>query len=370
MKIIIRRPRRPILAPPRRPSRPRASPVASRASRARDDARARARDAHLFVRASLFRVSDSTTLEPRRSVRARVASRVASFTTRSAVDRSKSRASSIVVDARATTCARASGGAAAVDALAKPSFTRLRIIRSIRRCSEESRSRAIDRTRFSRDRWSVDRDRRAIDGASIDPRRRRRATNARRRSRRSAFTPRASIARHGGRKEQAHVQGQEGREEESVRARRDRERPRGDARGDGKRIDRRDGRKRDAGRRRRRATPGGVTDAREARGRARRRETVDQNRDRRWGARRARERAGGGRGGGGRRRDRCAFRACGMTMGRRLTPSVRSSRSVDPFTKKDWYDIKAPSMFSVRNIGKTLVSRTQGTKVGRARDEG
>ena len=70
------------------------------------------------------------------------------------------------------------------------------------------------------------------------------------------------------------------------------------------------------------------------------------------------------------RRDRCAFRACGTTMGRRLTPSVRSSRSVDPFTKKDWYDIKAPSMFSVRNIGKTLVSRTQGTKVGRARDEG
>ena len=361
MKIIIRRPRRPILAPPRRPSRPRASPVASRASRARDDARARARDAHLFDRASLFRVSDSTTLEPRRSVRARVASRVASFTTRSAVDRSKSRASSIVVDARATTCARASGGPAAGDALAKPSLRIIRIIRSIRRCSEESRSRAIDRTRFSRDRWRVDRP--ETSPPRDEP-------NARRRSRRSAFTPRASIARHGGRKEQAHVQGQEGREEESVRARRDRERPRGDARGDGKRIDRRDGRKRDAGRRRRRATPGGVTDAREARGRARRRETVDQNRDRRWGARRARERAGGGRGGGGRRRDRCAFRACGMTMGRRLTPSVRSSRSVDPFTKKDWYDIKAPSMFSVRNIGKTLVSRTQGTKVGRARDEG
>ena len=38
-------------------------------------------------------------------------------------------------------------------------------------------------------------------------------------------------------------------------------------------------------------------------------------------------------------------------------------RSVDPFAKKDWYDIKAPSVFSVRNVGKTLVSRTQGTKV-------
>ena len=34
--------------------------------------------------------------------------------------------------------------------------------------------------------------------------------------------------------------------------------------------------------------------------------------------------------------------------------------SVDPFTKKDWYDVKAPAMFAVRNIGKTLVTRTQG----------
>lgn len=38
-------------------------------------------------------------------------------------------------------------------------------------------------------------------------------------------------------------------------------------------------------------------------------------------------------------------------------------RSVDPFSKKDWYDVKAPSSFTHRNVGKTLVSRTQGTKV-------
>jgi ribosomal protein S3AE len=45
-----------------------------------------------------------------------------------------------------------------------------------------------------------------------------------------------------------------------------------------------------------------------------------------------------------------------------LTP-LRAGRRVDPFSKKDWYEVKAPSMFSSRNVGKTLVTRTQGTKV-------
>lgn len=35
----------------------------------------------------------------------------------------------------------------------------------------------------------------------------------------------------------------------------------------------------------------------------------------------------------------------------------------DPFLKKEWYDIKAPSVFSTRQCGKTLVTRTQGTKI-------
>jgi len=35
----------------------------------------------------------------------------------------------------------------------------------------------------------------------------------------------------------------------------------------------------------------------------------------------------------------------------------------DIFLKKEWYDIKAPSVFSVRSCGKTLVTRTQGTKI-------
>jgi small subunit ribosomal protein S3Ae len=38
-------------------------------------------------------------------------------------------------------------------------------------------------------------------------------------------------------------------------------------------------------------------------------------------------------------------------------------KAVDPFAKKDWYDIKAPNVFAVKNVGKTLVTRTQGTKI-------
>ncbi|CAE7111538.1 unnamed protein product [Rhizoctonia solani] len=35
---------------------------------------------------------------------------------------------------------------------------------------------------------------------------------------------------------------------------------------------------------------------------------------------------------------------------------------VDPFSRKDWYDLKAPSMFDTRNVGKTLVNKSQGLK--------
>jgi hypothetical protein len=38
---------------------------------------------------------------------------------------------------------------------------------------------------------------------------------------------------------------------------------------------------------------------------------------------------------------------------------------VDPFTRKEWYDVKAPSFFEVRNVGKTLVNKTQGLKIAK-----
>jgi len=34
---------------------------------------------------------------------------------------------------------------------------------------------------------------------------------------------------------------------------------------------------------------------------------------------------------------------------------------VDPFSKKEWYDIKAPAVFVNRNVGKTPVNRSTGT---------
>ena len=36
---------------------------------------------------------------------------------------------------------------------------------------------------------------------------------------------------------------------------------------------------------------------------------------------------------------------------------------VDPFSRKEWFDIKAPSMFEIRNVGKTFVNRTTGTSM-------
>ena len=44
-----------------------------------------------------------------------------------------------------------------------------------------------------------------------------------------------------------------------------------------------------------------------------------------------------------------------------LTRVHGGARSVDPFSRKEWYDVKAPSIFAVRNAAKTCVNRTQGT---------
>ena len=50
---------------------------------------------------------------------------------------------------------------------------------------------------------------------------------------------------------------------------------------------------------------------------------------------------------------------------KRLTKSKKGSRKkpIDPFTKKEWYKLIAPSIFAQKDCGRTLITKTQGTKV-------
>lgn len=56
-----------------------------------------------------------------------------------------------------------------------------------------------------------------------------------------------------------------------------------------------------------------------------------------------------------------------MAIGKnkRLTKSRKGSKkkAVDPFTRKETYSVKAPSMFQTRNAGRTIITKTIGTKI-------
>jgi small subunit ribosomal protein S3Ae len=40
-------------------------------------------------------------------------------------------------------------------------------------------------------------------------------------------------------------------------------------------------------------------------------------------------------------------------------------KTADPFTKKEWYVIRAPAIFPIKEIGRTIVTKTMGTRVAR-----
>ncbi|KAL8761841.1 MAG: hypothetical protein Q9184_002084 [Pyrenodesmia sp. 2 TL-2023] len=57
-------------------------------------------------------------------------------------------------------------------------------------------------------------------------------------------------------------------------------------------------------------------------------------------------------------------RMLSMSKNKRLSKGKKGlkKRTQDPFTRKDWYSVKAPSSFQIRDVGKTLVNRTTGLK--------
>jgi len=40
-------------------------------------------------------------------------------------------------------------------------------------------------------------------------------------------------------------------------------------------------------------------------------------------------------------------------------------KATDPFLKKEWYDVRTPSVFPVKSVGRTIATKTQGIKIAR-----
>jgi len=56
-----------------------------------------------------------------------------------------------------------------------------------------------------------------------------------------------------------------------------------------------------------------------------------------------------------------------MALGKnkKLGKKKGQKKKADPFLKKEWYTVRAPAVFPKKEIGKTVVTKTQGTKIAR-----
>lgn len=58
--------------------------------------------------------------------------------------------------------------------------------------------------------------------------------------------------------------------------------------------------------------------------------------------------------------ENCTSDTMAIGKNKRRPKKGNKKRIVDPFTRKDWYDVKAPGIFKVTEVGKTFVNQTQG----------
>lgn len=57
--------------------------------------------------------------------------------------------------------------------------------------------------------------------------------------------------------------------------------------------------------------------------------------------------------------------AVGKAKKQTKTKKGGKKKITDPFNKKEWYEVRAPSVFPIKHVGRTIVTKTSGTKVAR-----
>jgi len=57
-----------------------------------------------------------------------------------------------------------------------------------------------------------------------------------------------------------------------------------------------------------------------------------------------------------------------MAVGKNKQKNIKKGgrkKTSDPFLKKEWYDVRTPAAFPVKSVGKTIATKTQGTRIAR-----